>query len=285
MKKVTKSFIAFSCVIALVATSTAIVFAETYFSDGNFTFTRNNNRLTICYNDKVMEDVVFPETIYGDTVVAIANAAYQHNSDIKTVTFPKTLESIGQFAFSNMTNLTVINPVPAGCTSIGNGAFQSNPNLSSISIEAPITEIPQQMLYNCPSLKTFDVPQTVTKINRFAFMNCTSLERVTLPKGITSIADDSFKNCPNLTVYGYKNTYAQTYCEQKNISFVAVDAYKLGDVDLNGMIDVIDCTTIQKHLAKIITFTDEQLALANFNKDEIVDIVDVTDLQSYLTSN
>ena len=57
---------------------------------------------------------------------------------------------------------------------------------------------------------------------------------------------------------------------------------KIGDTDLDGHITISDVTAIQRHLAELEKFTDEQLALADTNGDGEVDITDATYLQMYL---
>lgn len=56
----------------------------------------------------------------------------------------------------------------------------------------------------------------------------------------------------------------------------------IGDTNLDGNINIIDVTAIQRHLAESELFTDKQLALADTNGDGVVNITDATHLQKYL---
>ena len=56
----------------------------------------------------------------------------------------------------------------------------------------------------------------------------------------------------------------------------------IGDTNLDGKVDIIDATLIQSHLAEIITFSEEQMALADTDGNGVVDITDATYLQMYL---
>ena len=56
----------------------------------------------------------------------------------------------------------------------------------------------------------------------------------------------------------------------------------IGDTNLDGIVSIGDVTAIQRHLAELATFNDEQLALADTNGDGKVDISDATHLQKYL---
>ena len=50
----------------------------------------------------------------------------------------------------------------------------------------------------------------------------------------------------------------------------------------NGRIDVNDATTVQKHIAQLLTLTGDLLTAADANKDGKVDVNDVTTIQKYV---
>lgn len=56
----------------------------------------------------------------------------------------------------------------------------------------------------------------------------------------------------------------------------------IGDVNSDGIVSIADATELQKHLANIIDFDDEQLDVADTNGDGSVSIADATQIQKYL---
>ena len=58
--------------------------------------------------------------------------------------------------------------------------------------------------------------------------------------------------------------------------------FAIGDTNLDGFITIGDVTAIQRHLAELEVFTDEQLSLADTNGDDEINISDATHLQMYL---
>lgn len=58
--------------------------------------------------------------------------------------------------------------------------------------------------------------------------------------------------------------------------------YILGDADLNGEINIIDATLIQKYIADITQFESSQLKVADVTEDKNISIDDATDIQKYL---
>ena len=63
--------------------------------------------------------------------------------------------------------------------------------------------------------------------------------------------------------------------------FIKPDTY-LGDVNLDGKLDIRDVTAIQRHISEFELFTKEELSVADTNGDNAVDINDATLLQMYL---
>ena len=84
---------------------------------------------------------------------------------------------------------------------------------------------------DCTSLKAVIIPRGVTEIGAIAFAGCTELRAVTIPSSVTSIGvgayDENrgaFSDCPSLTIYGEKDSEAETYAKQWNIRFAAGSA-------------------------------------------------------------
>ena len=68
----------------------------------------------------------------------------------------------------------------------------------------------------------------------------------------------------------------------KTFTVLVKSAHVLGDVNSDGIVSIADATELQKHLASIIDFDDEQLAVADTNGDGSVSIADATQIQKYL---
>lgn len=66
------------------------------------------------------------------------------------------------------------------------------------------------------------------------------------------------------------------------ISGVPTGEFEMGDIDLNGTIEILDVTALQRHLAHLITLSNKQLLLADVDHSGYPDIVDGTRIQRYL---
>ena len=145
MKKL-KLYVAPVLIIAsLLFADIMSVSAATYFSDGNFTFKKNGDG-TITITEYNLKDgnMVVPESIFGDTVVATDTLAFYNNDYIVTATFPDTLTSIGDSSFNEASNLTSV-VIPENCLYLGSGALQNCPLLKNVEIKSNLTEINNQV--------------------------------------------------------------------------------------------------------------------------------------------
>lgn len=56
-----------------------------------------------------------------------------------------------------------------------------------------------------------------------------------------------------------------------------------GDIDGDGVIDVMDAVSVVNYIMGTETFTDDQKAIADTNEDGVVDVMDAVNLVSYIT--
>lgn len=62
-------------------------------------------------------------------------------------------------------------------------------------------------------------------------------------------------------------------------------SYMIGDVNLDGHVDVIDATEISKYIVSISTLSDVQRELADYNHDGEINVVDATEIQKLVVGN
>ena len=79
-------------------------------------------------------------------------------------------------------------------------AYKDNTAITSINLEAPLTEIGRSAFENCTNLNSIELPITLTEIGIYAFNNCTNLNSIALPDHITTIETSVFKSCTSLSV-------------------------------------------------------------------------------------
>ena len=169
---------------------------------------------------KVKGEVVIPE---GITV--IVEGAFSHNAEVTKVTVPEGVTSIGRETFSWCDNLEEV-ILPSTVTRIVGdggdwwGAFQECTGLKRIVIPEGVTVIEGDLFSGCENLSDVEIPNSVTSIKDCAFSGCSSLTSITIPNSVTFIGEYVFNECNDVVIYGYTDSYAQTYAQENDIPFV-----------------------------------------------------------------
>ena len=155
-----------------------------------------------------------------DSVTSIGESAFQGCTSLTSITIPDSVTSIGNWAFYGCTSLTSIT-VGNSVTSIGYSAFRGCTSLTSVTIGNSVTSIGNLAFYDCDSLTSITIPDSVTSIGNYAFQGCTSLTSITIPEGVTSIGRDAFQDCP--IKMATIPTSLISYIPKNNLTTVIID--------------------------------------------------------------
>lgn len=99
-------------------------------------------------------NLIIPDVIDAQAVVRIEDSAFAGNTELKNITLPKLLTSIGNSAFFNCTGLTVVE-LPSHLSSIEAYAFQQCTNLTKINIPSSVTNISWAPFIFCSKLTIY----------------------------------------------------------------------------------------------------------------------------------
>lgn len=201
-------------------------------------------------------------------------------SSLSSIIIPEGVTKIGTWAFRNCTSLSsvYITDLEKWCgisfvdNPLTNGAnlYCNDELITDLVIPDSVKSVPENAFVGCTSIQSVVIPNSVNSIGSKAFYNCTSLQEITISGRVTEIADNSFKyqyeyyyyqnysitkeaNIP-VIIYGYDNSYAQTYANTNGFKFVSLGemefvAYKLnyvyGDTDFA---EIIGCYGIPRDL-------------------------------------
>jgi hypothetical protein len=91
--------------------------------------------------------------------------------------------------------INLINPVKA----IGNSAFKSITNMTSVTIPDSVVYIDDEAFRFCTGLTNVAIGNGVASIGDFSFDGCTNLPHVAIPDSVTSIGSEAFWYCSNLS--------------------------------------------------------------------------------------
>ena len=214
--------------------------------DGIFYVVNDNDEAIITgYAESVDKSTIsIPSKIDGHPVTMIYEFAFCGLEKTKTINIPNSVTTIDVAAFAGNDKLQSIT-IPNSVTELGAAAFILNENLTSVTLPNTISSIPYATFAGCVSLKKIDipssvkaiekeafsmtgfteftVPDTVTTIGYQVFSDCENLVKVTIPKSVTTIGKAIFEGCSDdVTIYGEKGSYAETYANKFGIPFKAI---------------------------------------------------------------
>ena len=159
-------------------------FSWSLSKDGILTITGSGNMAD--FDSEKIGDYYFYKAPWND-----------YKNKINKVVFSGNITSIGNGAFNGCINLKTLT-LPNSITSIGRETI-SNSGITSLSIPSGVTKIVDNAFINCTSLETVSISSGVQTIGENAFRSCTNLSKVTMAEGLTVIGDCAFRDCSKLT--------------------------------------------------------------------------------------
>ena len=198
--------------------------AGTTFTQGNFLYTvlsesGSTGTVAIAKNPAISlpDNVRVPSQAQNQgityRVTELAENAFKMCANMRSVSLPGTIETIGDTAFigCGLTSITI----PRSVTKIGKASFFYMLNLSSISVESGNTSfkvVNGAFLYDSAMARfvvaapaaaavsgRFVLPTSVKAVDPYAFGDCARLTEVVLPEGLESLGDSAFCRCIGMT--------------------------------------------------------------------------------------
>lgn len=130
----------------------------------------------------------------------------------KNVSIPDTVQTIGQGAFEDDTNIELV-VLPNSVKRIEAYAFWGCDNLDTVVLGKGLSEVGDYAFTNCTGLEQISIPSTVTSIGREAFKDCTNLKDITIPPETMNIHESAFDGCTRLTIHYENGSAAEKYAK------------------------------------------------------------------------
>lgn len=151
-------------------------------------------------------------TVEGNNLLYVGDNAFQYCTNLKTVTLPESVVSIGDGAFLG-SGLETFKMPPV--QSMGEGLFEDcyklksvelnsknvkvlpkdtffNTGLTSITIPRGFTTLGERSIALCSNLTSVSLPNTLTTIGNKVFQSCSKLEQITFPTSLKTIGNECF---------------------------------------------------------------------------------------------
>jgi len=164
----------------------------------DLTYTTTNGKVTITDCDEAATgELVIPNTIQGNPVVYIGEAAFERCARLTRVTIPEGVTNIGPRAFSDITLLEEI-LLPQSLINIQEDAFSYCMNLRNLVLPPNLFTISERAFYACSSLRKVIIPDRVISTGKSVFEFCWRLEEITFGNNLVGISDYTCFRCENL---------------------------------------------------------------------------------------
>lgn len=185
---------------------------------------------------------------FGENVTKISDSMFSGCTKLTSITLNENIKEIGTSAFASAgltsidlnhvetigekafekSKLVTVN-VPSTVTSVGDAAFDQITTLTSMTFNASIASIPDNLLKGDTKLATFNTDQTYAGIGESAFestiidsfdfkeglrvigasaFKATNLTSVNIPSSLTSLGASAFQNCTSLSSVTFPSDFS-----------------------------------------------------------------------------
>ena len=158
-----------------------------YITSINGVLYSKNKSMLICYPCAKLD----PEYKIIDGVKSIEANCFLYSANLKKISIPNSIKTIGDRAFYNTGIIDLV--IPDSVNLIENNAFNYCQNLKTLKIGNGVTNI--EYFYGCDNLEFIELGNNVEYISGEYGEN---LKTVVLPKSLKQIGSNTFKNCYNL---------------------------------------------------------------------------------------
>lgn len=167
-------------------------------------YDEKNNLWAIGFESEYERNLVIPEGVYG-----IQREAFKGYYCLETITFPNSLQVIGQDAFYQCSSLRKI-CLPSNVTRIPKsyvyGAFGKCLQLVEVDLSNTKLEVlPSHLFDGCRKLQKVILPPSLKKIEKDCFLWCENLTSLEFNNGLVVI-EENFEYLKNLSVINLPDT-------------------------------------------------------------------------------
>ena len=204
--------------VDLSNTNVTIMKDGVFFNNKSLTSVKLPNKLENFWNNAFngctsLNNIVMPSTVKGiynnvfEGCTSLSKVKFNNSyttlghhvfkkCPLDAVTFPKTLNSIGEYAFEG-TNLKTVDLSNTQITSLPNGSFYNCEKLTDVKLPIALTDIGECAFYKS-AIASITFPSSLQKIDAWAFQH-TQLTNVVIPTKTGHIGDGAFSDNAKLT--------------------------------------------------------------------------------------
>ena len=182
------------------------------------------------------QDYNVVELVIEEGVVNIGSFAFYNLDTLKKVTIPSSIDDTGIYSFASCDNLMSVD-LPDTLTTIGRGTFVSCVSLKQLHFPDKLKKIEERAFRNSGLVSADLMNTSIKSIGNYAFLSCDNMTQISLPPCLTNIGANGVGHdyakglegrpeyaqpVNGFRVIGYRNSYAEIYAFNNDLSFVAI---------------------------------------------------------------
>lgn len=221
-------------------------FGYSFASDGS------NGIILTSYSGNPTE-LVIPDTIDGHKVVGIQEEVFRYCQALKTLTIPKSINTIRNVCFDYCESLEEIKVdsdneyfcsedgvlfdkgkdiliryplakadkeyvIPDSVSIMENKAFAYCKYLTAVTVSTNVGCVGHYAFLSCEALKSVTLSEGVTGIGDYSFESCKALEYLSIPESVKNIRETALRNCDALIAINVADDNTD-YCSVDGVLF------------------------------------------------------------------
>lgn len=136
--------------------------------------------------------------VVPNSVTEIGPESFAQCPNLTSVSLPQTISTIkaGTFCGKSVPTITI----PKSVKTLGRFAFLKNTLLTTVTFEtgSQLEAIEASAFSGCTALPDITLPDGIKTLGAYAFNGCTAIKELTIPASVTTIDDQCFKGCSRL---------------------------------------------------------------------------------------
>lgn len=149
---------------------------------------------------------------------------------------------------------------------------------TSFTVPSTVKEIADYAFMDAKNLESIFLPAGLESIGINAFENCSALKSIIIPEGITELKNSTFRGCESLTSVTANGVTKYGV----NVFYGCKSFYTTGNFANNGVPGAVDALQMLKDLASNKKHSYVEKIIADVNNDGLVDMLDSITLQRHL---
>lgn len=196
---------------------------------------------------------------YGTkSIITVVKEATFANTQLADVVLPNSVQVIEKGAFKRFLGTEF--RLSDELTTIGDNAFESSGNLTTVEFNEKLSTIGKEAFIGCTGIQKVILPDSVVSVGDGAFSGCTAITEIKIGSNVNYVGDKAFYETRNVSTLVYNAKEVSDFAENNGVFYNS--GYATDGIDVS--------------IGKEVTAIPEYFFYAEINSDRIPKLASVT---------